>query len=132
MKLVFVVVVVLIDMDGCVFLVQCFEGKFFVGLWEFLGGKVEVGEIFEVVLIWELYEELVIEIWQFCLVLLIFVSYSYDNFYLLMLLYVCRCWNGVLVLQEGQMFVWLFVVDLSNYFMLLVDVFIILILCDWL
>lgn len=53
-KFVFVFVVVFIDIDGWVLLVQCFEGKVMVGFWEFLGGKVEVGEILEQVLICEL------------------------------------------------------------------------------
>ncbi|MTH63018.1 8-oxo-dGTP diphosphatase MutT [Paracoccus shanxieyensis] len=132
MKLVLVAAVALIDTDGRVLLAQRPEGKSLAGLWEFPGGKVEAGETPEAALIRELHEELAIETWQSCLAPLTFASHSYDNFHLLMPLYVCRRWNGVPVPQEGQTLAWSSAADLSNYPMPPADVPIIPILRDWL
>ena len=48
----------LVDADGRVLICQRPEGKALAGLWEFPGGKVEVGETPEACLIRELNEEL--------------------------------------------------------------------------
>ena len=67
MKTVLVSAVALIDRDGRVLLAQRPEGKSMAGLWEFPGGKVEVGETPEAALIRELEEELGISTWKSCL-----------------------------------------------------------------
>ena len=92
--------VALIDRDGRVLLAQRPEGKAMAGLWEFPGGKIEPGETPETALIRELDEELGINTAASCLAPLSFASHSYgpsDNrpaFHLLMMLYVCRRWQG--------------------------------------
>ena len=86
--------VVLVDADGRVLLAQRAEGKSMAGLWEFPGGKVEAGETPEAALIRELGEELAIDTAESCLAPLSFVSHAYDDFHLLMLVYVCRKWKG--------------------------------------
>ncbi|MEC7669789.1 MAG: (deoxy)nucleoside triphosphate pyrophosphohydrolase, partial [Pseudomonadota bacterium] len=88
MKMVLVSAVALIDADGRILLAQRPEGKSMAGLWEFPGGKVEPGESPEVALIRELEEELGINTWESCLAPLSFVSHAYDDFHLLMLVYV--------------------------------------------
>ena len=83
------------------------EGKQLAGLWEFPGGKVEPGERPEESLIRELREELGIEVAEACLAPLTFASYPYPDLHLLMPLYLCRRWEGVVVPREGQALRWM-------------------------
>lgn len=76
------------------------------GLWEFPGGKVDPGERPEAALIRELDEELGIETRASCLAPLTFASHAYDDFHLLMPLYVCRRWWGTVTAREGQALKW--------------------------
>lgn len=106
MKIVLVAAVALIDADGRVLLAQRPEGKSMAGLWEFPGGKVEAGESPEATLIRELDEELGIEVKEACLAPLTFASHRYEDFHLLMPLYVCRRWSGNVRGREGQSLKW--------------------------
>ncbi len=106
MKIVLVAAVALIDPDGRVLLAQRPEGKSMAGLWEFPGGKVEAGESPEATLIRELDEELGIEVKEACLAPLTFASHRYEDFHLLMPLYVCRRWSGNVRGREGQSLKW--------------------------
>lgn len=115
MKTVLVSAVALIDPDGRILLAQRPEGKSMAGLWEFPGGKVEPGETPEVALIRELHEELGIDTWTSCLAPLTFASHSYDDFHLLMPVFACRKWNGIVRPQEGQVLKWVNARDLRNY-----------------
>lgn len=103
---VLVVAVALVDADGRVLLAQRPEGKKLAGMWEFPGGKVEPGETPEAALIRELAEELSIDIKPACLAPLTFASHEYDDFHLLMPLYVCRRWQGDPAPREGQALKW--------------------------
>ena len=94
LPLVLVVAVALVDVDGRVLIARRPEGKAMAGLWEFPGGKVDRGELPEAALIRELREELGIDTRTSCLAPLAFASHSYDDFHLLMPLYVCRVWQG--------------------------------------
>ena len=115
MKVVLVVALALVDSGGRVLLAQRPAGKSMAGLWEFPGGKVEPHEIPEHAVIREAKEELDIDIEQSCLAPLTFASHSYDDFHLLMPLYVCRIWNGVARNVEGQVLKWVRPAEMSNY-----------------
>ena len=132
MKTVLVSAVALIDRDGRVLLAQRPEGKSMAGLWEFPGGKVEGGETPEAALVRELQEELGIETWNSCLAPLTFASHTYDDFHLLMPLFACRKWNGIVQPKEGQTLKWVYPKDFSNYPMPPADIPLIPILRDWL
>lgn len=105
----------LIDMDGKILIAQRPEGKSMAGLWEFPGGKVEDGELPEEALIREAKEELNIDIAAACLSPFAFASHSYEKFHLLMPLYLCRKWDGLVQGMEGQRTKWVRISDLSDY-----------------
>ena len=132
MKMILVSAVALIDRDGRVLLAQRPEGKSMAGLWEFPGGKVEKGETPEAALVRELHEELGIEPWDSCLAPLTFASHKYEDFHLLMPLYACRKWSGIVQPKEGQTLKWVAARDLSKYPMPAADLPLIPILRDWL
>ena len=132
MKIILVTAVALIDPDGRVLLAQRPEGKSMAGLWEFPGGKVEARETPEDALVRELHEELGIETWSSCLAPLTFASHTYDDFHLLMPLFACRKWDGIVQGKEGQKLVWVHAKDLNKYPMPPADIPIIPILRDWL
>jgi 8-oxo-dGTP diphosphatase len=115
LKLTLVVAVALIDADDRVLIAQRPEGKQLAGLWEFPGGKVEPGERPEETLIRELGEELGIEVREPCLAPLTFASHAYESFHLLMPLYVCRRWDGLVQSREGQALKWVRPRDLRTY-----------------
>lgn len=102
-----VVACALVDSDGRVLVAARPSGKSMAGLWEFPGGKVEAGETPEAALIRELKEELSIDVTAACLAPLSFASHAYDDFHLLMPLYVCRKWDGQITPREGQETQWL-------------------------
>lgn len=132
MKILLVSAVALIDSDGRVLLAQRPPGKSMAGLWEFPGGKVEVGETPEIALIRELEEELGIGTWESCLAPLTFASHSYEDFHLLMPLFACRKWEGTPMSRENQTLKWVRPNDLRNYPMPPADIPLIPILRDWL
>jgi 8-oxo-dGTP diphosphatase len=105
-KLVLVAACALVDTDGRVLIAQRPAGKAMAGLWEFPGGKIEDGERPEDTLIRELREELGIVVKEACLAPLTFASHAYADFHLLMPLYLCRRWEGIVVAQEGQTLAW--------------------------
>jgi 8-oxo-dGTP diphosphatase len=112
-----VVAVALIDVDGRVLLARRPEGKPMAGLWEFPGGKVHDGEAPEAALIREMQEELGIDTHESCLAPLTFASHRYAEFHLLMPLYVCRRWHGMVSAREGQRLAWVRAERLDNYAM---------------
>ena len=105
----------LIDADGRVLIAQRPEGKQLAGLWEFPGGKVEPGETPEQCLIRELKEELGIDVNEACLAPFVFTTHAYDSFHLLMPLWLCRRWSGVVQALEHQAVAWVKPVRLSDY-----------------
>ncbi len=130
MNSVLVSAVALVDKDGRVLLAQRPENKSMAGLWEFPGGKVEQGETPETALIRELHEELGIDTWQSCLAPVSFASHQYEDFHLLMPLFVCRKWVGIPRGQEGQALVWVRPNKLKDYDMPPADIPLIAILRD--
>lgn len=114
-RLLLVAACALIDADGRILLAQRPEGKALAGLWEFPGGKVEQGETPEACLIREMEEELGITTKVACLAPLTFASHTYDDFHLLMPLFVCRRYEGIPQGQEGQAVKWVRAKDLRDY-----------------
>jgi 8-oxo-dGTP diphosphatase len=105
-RLLLVAACALVDTDGRVLLAQRPEGKALAGLWEFPGGKIELGEVPEDSLIRELQEELGIVVRKACLAPFTFASHEYEDFHLLMPLYICRRWEGQVQGREGQALKW--------------------------
>jgi 8-oxo-dGTP diphosphatase len=114
-KLVLVVACALVDADKRVLIAQRPQGKAMAGLWEFPGGKVEPGERPEATLIRELHEEIGITVSEACLAPLTFASHAYDDFHLLMPLYICRRWEGDVTAREGQSLAWVRANKLRDY-----------------
>src|SRR6478736_343411 len=115
MKTVLVAACALIDADNRVLLAQRPEGKAMAGLWEFPGGKVEAGERPEETLIRELNEELGIVVKEPCLAPLTFASHTYAEFQLLMPLWVCRRWEGLVIAREHKALKWVRATALRDY-----------------
>src|SRR5580765_3922143 len=113
--IVLVAAVALIDADGRVLLAERPEGKHLAGLWEFPGGKAQPGETPEAALIRELAEELGIDVHETCLAPFTFASHAYADFHLLMPLYVCRKWSGIVTAREGQRLAWVRPARLGDY-----------------
>ncbi|BBE33542.1 NTP pyrophosphohydrolase [Sphingosinicella microcystinivorans] len=109
-----VVAAALIDRDGRVLLAERPAGKHLAGTWEFPGGKVETGETPEAALIRELREELGIETEASCLAPATFASHAYEHFHLVLMLYVCRKWQGTPHGHDGQRLRWERVNDLFS------------------
>jgi 8-oxo-dGTP diphosphatase len=114
-KLLLVAACALVDADGRVLITRRPEGKPMAGLWEFPGGKVEEGERPEATLIRELREELGIETKEACLAPLTFASHDYQDFHLVMPLFVCRRWEGLAKGREGQALKWVRPSELRQY-----------------
>lgn len=115
LPIVLVVACALVDVDNRVLIAQRPKGKSMAGLWEFPGGKIEKGETPEQALVRELHEELSIETKIPCLAPLSFASHSYDDFHLLMPLYICRRWWGTARARENQVLKWVHVHELSAF-----------------
>ena len=112
---VFVAAAALVDPDGRVLIAQRPEGKAMAGLWEFPGGKVDDGETPEYALMRELKEELDIDTRPCCFSPVAFASHGYEDFHLLMPLFVCRVWKGTVRGREGQAFKWILPADLYDH-----------------
>lgn len=115
MNILLVAACALIDADNRVLIAQRREEKSMGGLWEFPGGKVEPDETPEDCLIRELAEELGVTTWKSCLAPLTFASHAYQEFHLLMPLYVCRKWEGQAVAHEHQRLKWVRPSRLRDY-----------------
>jgi 8-oxo-dGTP diphosphatase len=112
----------LVDTDGRVLIAERPAGRTMAGMWEFPGGKIEPGERPEDTLIRELNEELGITVKEACLAPLTFASHTYSEFHLLMPLYVCRRWDGIVSGREGQRLAWVKPNRLKDYAMPPADV----------
>ena len=102
------------------------------GLWEFPGGKVKDGETPETALVREIEEELGIDTRTSCLAPFTFASHAYEDFHLLMPLYLCRVWRGIAEAREGQTLKWVRPARLGDYSMPPADVPLIAMLRDYL
>ena len=114
-RLLLVAACALIDADGRVLICKRPQGKQMAGLWEFPGGKVEPGELPEETVVRELAEELGIETKTACLAPLTFASHGYDDFNLLMPLFVCRRFWGIPRALEHEALKWVRPNKLRDY-----------------
>ena len=101
-----VAAIALINDDNKILLSKRPKNKHLSGFWEFPGGKVEIGETPEVALIREIKEELNIDINNKCIAPLSFSEFDYKEFQLLLLLYVCRKWEGEVKAMENNKLEW--------------------------
>ncbi len=132
LPVVLVAAMALVDADGRVLLARRPEGKAMAGLWEFPGGKLLPGETPEAALIRELKEELGLDITESCLAPFTFASHRYEDFHLLMPLFLCRVWDGTPVALEGQELKWLRPGEMKNLEMPPADVPLVAMLRDFL
>ncbi len=65
----------------------------------------------------ELREELDLDVTANCLAPLTFASHAYEEFHLLMPLFVCRIWHGTPQAREGQALRWVRPRDMGDYTM---------------
>jgi 8-oxo-dGTP diphosphatase len=105
----------LIDERGRVLLQQRPKGKAMAGLWEFPGGKIALGETPETALCRELDEELGITVAESDLEAFGFASHRYDTFHILLLLWVCRRWQGTPTPRETQALAWTMPAAMTDY-----------------
>ncbi len=101
-RLLLVAAAALIDSSGRVLITQRPDHKQLGGLWEFPGGKVELGEAPEHALVRELKEELDLTVEPDALDPFAFASHAYPDFHLLMPLYVATKWRGVIKLEPNS------------------------------
>ena len=101
-----VVSIALINNENEILLSKLPKKKHLSGFWEFPGGKVEEGETPKKALIREIKEELNIDINDKCIAPLSFSEFDYKNFQLLLLLYVCRRWDGEPMSMENNKLEW--------------------------
>lgn len=102
----------MVDGDGRVLVQQRPPGGDMAGLWEFPGGKIEVGETPEAALIRELGEELGIDVEASCLAPAVFASAPLGARHLLLLVFVLRKWTGVPTARHATALRWLRPVEL--------------------
>jgi len=102
-----VVAAALIDADGRVLLQKRAPDREMEGLWEFPGGKVESGELPEAALVRELREELGIETEAAALVPACFASAPLRGRHMILLLYLCRTWQGEPQPLDASALAWL-------------------------
>jgi 8-oxo-dGTP diphosphatase len=103
----------LVDKDGRVLIAERPEGKIMPGYWEFPGGKIEKGETPEAALRRELREEVGIELG--CMAPLSFISEARKEYHVVVMLYVCREWEGIPQGMEGQAIQWVRPLDLMKH-----------------
>ena len=98
------VVAAIIYKDGAYFTTQRGYGEF-EGMWEFPGGKIELGETHEMALKREIQEELGVDI--SIEKLLCTTNYDYPSFHLTMHCYLCSIAAGKIELKEHKSARWL-------------------------
>jgi 8-oxo-dGTP diphosphatase len=113
--LVLVAAVALVRSDGRLLLAQRPKGKAMAGLWEFPGGKVEAGESPQGALVRELREELGVVVAEADMTAFSFASHAYENFHLLMPVFLVRRWEGEVEALEGQQLAWVSAAEIRSY-----------------
>ena len=104
------VVAAVIHKDGAYFATQRGYGEF-EGMWEFPGGKIELGESHECALKREIHEELGVRVSVEDFICI--TDYNYPSFHLTMHCYLCNIESGEIELREHKSARWL-TVDLLD------------------
>ena len=99
--------------------------------WEFPGGKIEEGESVDDALEWEIKEELSIDISRNCVAPLTFAVDYHNTHQTILMLHICRKWQGSPASLLGQKLKWVRPINLVDYEMPRANVFLISILRDW-
>lgn len=107
-----VVAAALVDASGQILLQQRAPGRAMAGLWEFPGGKVESGETPEAALVRELAEELGIAVAEADLRPACFASARVGDRHMVLLLYICRDWQGEPQALDASALAWVTVADM--------------------
>lgn len=101
-----VVAAALIDPAGKILLQQRSSHRHMGGLWEFPGGKLEPAETPEDALVRELREELGVQVDPIDLSPAAFASASLGHTHLILLLYLCRRWQGKPQALDAEALAW--------------------------
>lgn len=104
--IIWVVAAALINPDGKVLVQKRAADRSMAGMWEFPGGKIEPNERPENALVRELYEELGVSSRPEDLTPLSFASAPLGEKHLLLLLYVCRKWQGIPAALDAAAIQW--------------------------
>ena len=113
-KIIYVSACVIVDIDNKILVATREHKSDFKTYWEFPGGKLNKNETPENCLIREIKEEIGVDLENFCFSPLTFSLNEYDDFNILLLLYICRENVGIIKSNENQNIKWLFVKDLYN------------------
>lgn len=105
------VVAAIIKKGDKIFITKRSYGEF-ADMWEFPGGKIELGETQEAALIREIKEELELDITN--LNYLTTVEYNYPNFHLTMHCFICEICGGTLNLNVHNDAKWALIEELSS------------------
>ena len=108
---------VVLDFDFKILLAKRPKNKIFPGFWEFPGGKLQKNETPELAIKRELLEELNIIASEECLSPLTFTSFEYENFFLVMFVFICRKWKGKIYNKVSDKIIWIEKKDLRKYTM---------------
>ena len=125
------VVAAVIKKDNKYLIAQRNRNKHFAFYWEFPGGKVDNGETFEIALQREIKEELDLNISSNCVAPLTFTVAHDGISQTILLLHVCRKWQGSPESRLDQRIEWVRPVNLIQYKMPKPNYFLNSMLRDW-
>ena len=131
MKRMVVTLIGLVNSENYILISNRKNSSQFSGFWEFPGGKVEKGESLSEALIRETKEELGLNLNPSCISPLTFSVDRMEEQETLLLLFICRKWEGQPKSMEGQELKWIKPLDLSQYKMPPANIFLNSILRDW-
>lgn len=104
---------VLVDQDGRVLIDKRRKDQIYADYWEFPGGKIEQGESPEEAIKREVKEETGVSMG--CMAPLSFISEDRDEYHVIVLIYICREWEGIPQGLEGQETKWVRPEQLKDY-----------------